>query len=91
MHPGRGARVFTAADRDWGCSRVKCWAVVTWRLWSSSPGLAPRWGAGPSAAVFRWSFPLGPDDHRLPSANPPGWPPAASSEKCPNSSVRPVV
>ena len=28
-------------------------------------GLAPRWDAGPSDAVFRWSFPLGPDDHRL--------------------------
>ena len=28
-------------------------------------GLTPRWDAGPSDAVFRWSFPLGPDDHRL--------------------------
>ena len=54
---------------------------MRWLLQPYLRGLAPRWGARPSDAVFRWSFPLGPDDHRLPSTNPPGWPPAVSSAK----------
>ena len=41
----------------------------------------PVRGAGPTDALFRWSFPLCPNDHRLPSANPPGCPTPLSSEE----------
>jgi hypothetical protein len=41
----------------------------------------PVRGAGPTDALFRWSFPLCPNDHRLPSANPSGWPTPLSSEE----------
>jgi len=44
-------------------------------------------GCRNSEPAFRWSFPLSPNDHRLPSANPPGWLLVQSAEY-PNSSLR---
>ena len=72
---------FRASDFKARWPRVENTSVVRWLLRPYLRGLAPRRGAGPSDAVFRWSFPFVSNDHRLPSANPPGWPPAVSPAK----------
>ena len=50
----------------------------------NASGTPPGWANIKQA--FRWSPPLSPNDHRLPSANPAGWLPFQSAE-CPKSST----
>jgi hypothetical protein len=63
LHPGKGARLVSDPRR--AARSVARWS----RLWHPAGvlGLATRFAGGRSGE--------GGNDHRLPSANPPGWPP----------------
>ena len=80
-----------SSDFDARWPKVEDTSFVWWLLRPYLRGLTRRWGAGPSDAVFRWSFALGPDDHRLPSANPPGWLAAVSIDRFPSPRKRPAI
>ena len=66
--PAGGARLVSGPRRT--ARSVAGWSRVWHRLQ----------GAHGCDVVFRWSFGARRNDHRLPSSNPPGWPPFRSAE-----------